>query len=95
VGLHRFFLVVDRCRRASQGHYPARIALWRGEADGGQGPVPARVVEVKGTQWQCEVSRSEVMAGRTLDLRAIAGDVNPCMGIYDETLRLLALEHFR
>jgi cytochrome c oxidase subunit 2 len=50
----------------------------------------AQLVEVKGTQWQWELSRSEVTAGRPVEFRVTAGDVNHGMGIYDKTLRLVA-----
>ncbi len=50
----------------------------------------AQVVEVKGTQWQWELSRSEVTAGRPVEFRVTAGDVNHGLGIYDKKLRLVA-----
>ena len=50
----------------------------------------AEVVQVSGAQWQWQLSKSQFVAGRTVEFRVTSKDVNHGFGIYDKDLRLLA-----
>jgi len=58
-------------------------------ARGGEA-APADVIQATGHQWQWELSKHEVVAGRPVEFHVTGGDVNHGFGIYDPQLRLVA-----
>lgn len=48
------------------------------------------VVEVTGSQWQWQMSKSKFQAGETVEFRVTSKDVNHGFGIYDKGLHLMA-----
>ena len=50
----------------------------------------AEVVEVTGSQWQWELSKSQFQVGKAVEFRVTSKDVNHGFGIYDKGLHLLA-----
>lgn len=54
------------------------------------GPGAVQIVEAKGHLWRWELSHERVEAGRPVEFRVTAADVNHGFGIYDPDMKLVA-----